>query len=165
MVEMAVMEAAEALLLEEELVVILALLHQEGEEEEEAIQPSSKEAFSKFRRQEVAVAEEVKILLVELVVPAEEMMGVLEEEVLVVQVAQGSERRQHSVLADLGPQLLETDLMVPQTQEELVVLMEEEEVVPVSGVEVEEVETMMAPVVEVVAATFRSRSSRSKAWR
>ena len=60
-----------------------------------------------------------------------------------------SERRQHLVLADVE-QVVPQELMVLQTQAELVVLAVVEEV-QVSGAVVEEVETMMAELVVVVA--------------
>ena len=60
-----------------------------------------------------------------------------------------SERRQHLVLADVEP-VVPQELMVLQTQAELVVLAVVEEV-QVSGAVVEEVETMTAELAEVEA--------------
>ena len=69
--------------------------------------------------------------------------------VAMVTVEAVSERRQHLVLADVPP-VVTQELMVLQTQAELVVLAVVEEV-QVSGAVVEEVETMTAELAVVVA--------------
>ncbi len=78
MVQMAVMEAAEALLPEEELVVILPV-QLEREEEEEVIQPLKMDPHIWYKQQVGAVVVVVKIILAEQVEPAEEQPELLEE--------------------------------------------------------------------------------------
>jgi len=149
-VQMAVMEEEAALLLPEEALVVILPVQMEREEEEEVIQPLKTDPHIWFKQQVGVVVVVVKIQLAEPVEPAEEQPELLEE--IPEEQVDRAERKEEAVLVDLQePAVPQMQILVLQTQEELVKIVAEVEVVPGCMVEVEEVETMTELVVEVVA--------------